>query len=386
MRNFINDRAKELQQGMIRAFFDKAKNYTNVINMGIGEPDGGTPQPIIETAYKAMLEGKTHYTANAGDLEVRQHVAKYAARYGIDADPVDEMILTIGGMGALSLSLLCTVSPEDEVLIQDPQWLNYVSQVRFAGGVPVPVPAHEENRFSISAQDIEAKITGKTRLLMLNSPNNPTGAVLSRKELEEIALVAQKHDLLVLTDEVYCEMLYDGLAHNSIASISGMKERTIVINSCSKSFAMTGWRIGFAAGPKDIIKKMVVLQENLVACAPLPAQMAAKYAMDTMCEVDAVKEMYSKRRDLIVNLLNEIDGISCLKPSGAFYVFPNIKAFNKSSEYIATQLLEQVQVVTVPGSAFGQNGEGYLRVAYANSEENIIEGVKRIKQCLDNIR
>jgi len=386
MSDFINERAKVLHQGMIRAFFDKAKGYENIINMGIGEPDGGTPKPIIEASYRAMLDGKTHYTANAGDIEVRRQVSKYAARYGIEADPIDEIILTIGGMGALALTLLCTVSPGDEVLIQDPQWLNYISQVRFAGGVPVPVPAYEENRFSITANDIEAKITAKTKILMLNSPNNPTGAVLSLKELEEIAHVARKHDLLVLSDEVYCEMLYDGLTHHSIASLPGMKERTIVINSCSKSFAMTGWRIGFAAGPKEIIKKMVVLQENLMACAPLPAQMAAKYAMETMCEVDNVKTLYAQRRDLILELLNEIDGVTCLKPTGAFYVFPNIKSFENTSEHIATQILEQTQVVTIPGSAFGQSGEGYLRVAYANSEENIIEGVRRIKMCLDNLR
>lgn len=383
MRNFLTESAMDLRQGGIRAFFDKAKNYSDVINLGIGEPDLDTPRPVIDAAYQAMLEGHTHYTANAGDLPVREQVAEYLAGFGVKADPKTEIIMTIGGMGAVAQSLLCTVGSGDEVLIQDPQWLNYVSQVKFAGGVPVPVPVYQENGFNLQAEDIEKRITPRTKLLMLNSPNNPTGAVMSREELERVAEVAIRHDLLVLSDEVYCEMLYDGAQHNTIAAIPGMKERTLVINSFSKSFSMTGWRVGFAAGPAEIIAKMTVLQENLVACAPAFGQWAARYALETRCQLDEMRGIYQRRRDLIVNGLNSIRGIHCEVPKGAFYAFPDIRALGMKSQEVAEKLLEEVQVVAIPGSAFGANGEGFLRMAYANSEENILKALERIKKCLE---
>lgn len=383
MRKFLTPAASALRQGEIRAFFDKAKNYENVINLGIGEPDLDTPQPIIDAAYEAMLTGHTHYTANAGELAVREQVAEYLAEFGVKADPKTEIILTIGGMGAVAQSLLCTVEKGDGVLIQDPQWLNYRSQVHFAQGQPIPVPAYQTHGFALQAEEIEKYITPQTKILMLNSPNNPTGAVMSREELERVAEVAIRNDLLVISDEVYCEMLYDGQKHNSIAAIPGMKERTIVINSFSKSYSMTGWRIGFAAGPAHIIAKLTVLQENLVACAPAFAQWAARYALESKCMLREMREIYQHRRDLIVEGLNAIPGIHCEKPKGAFYVFPNISSFGKTSQEVAEMLLAQAHVVTIPGSAFGENGEGFLRMSYANAEENIREALRRIRKCLE---
>lgn len=383
MRDFISRQAKGLQQGGIRAFFDKASQYSDVINLGIGEPDLDTPRPVMDAAYEAMLAGHTHYTANAGDMEVRQQIAAYLSEFDVTVDPAKEVIMTIGGMGAVSQCLLCTIDPGDEVLIQDPQWLNYYSQVKFAGGVPVAVPVYQENGFSLQAEEIEKHITPRTKILMINSPNNPTGAVMSQKDLEAVAEVAMRHDLLVISDEVYCELLYDGEHHRSIASIPGMKERTVIVNSFSKSFSMTGWRVGFAAGAPEVIAKMTVLQENLAACAPAFGQWAAKYALETKCQLGEMRELYQRRRDLIVDGLNDIKGIHCEKPRGAFYAFPDIRGLGLTSQQAAEKLLEEVQVVAIPGSAFGEHGEGFLRMAYANSEENIKEALRRIRKCFE---
>lgn len=383
MRDFISQQAKGLQQGGIRAFFDKASQYSDVINLGIGEPDLDTPRPVMDAAYEAMLAGHTHYTANAGDMEVRQQIAAYLSEFDVTVDPAKEVIMTIGGMGAVSQCLLCTIDPGDEVLIQDPQWLNYYSQVKFAGGVPVAVPVYQENGFSLQAEEIEKHITPRTKILMMNSPNNPTGAVMSQKDLEAVAEVAMRHDLLVISDEVYCELLYDGEHHRSIASIPGMKERTVIVNSFSKSFSMTGWRVGFAAGAPEVIAKMTVLQENLAACAPAFGQWAAKYALETKCQLGEMRELYQRRRDLIVDGLNDIKGIHCERPRGAFYAFPDIRGLGLTSQQAAEKLLEEVQVVAIPGSAFGEHGEGFLRMAYANSEENIKEALRRIRKCFE---
>ena len=383
MRDFISQQAKGLQQGGIRAFFDKASQYSDVINLGIGEPDLDTPRPVMDAAYEAMLAGHTHYTANAGDMEVRQQIAAYLSEFDVTVDPAKEVIMTIGGMGAVSQCLLCTIDPGDEVLIQDPQWLNYYSQVKFAGGVPVAVPVYQENGFSLQAEEIEKHITPRTKILMMNSPNNPTGAVMSQKDLEAVAEVAMRHNLLVISDEVYCELLYDGEHHRSIASIPGMKERTVIVNSFSKSFSMTGWRVGFAAGAPEVIAKMTVLQENLAACAPAFGQWAAKYALETKCQLGEMRELYQRRRDLIVDGLNDIKGIHCERPRGAFYAFPDIRGLGLTSQQAAEKLLEEVQVVAIPGSAFGEHGEGFLRMAYANSEENIKEALRRIRKCFE---
>jgi len=383
MKRFLNQKAIELKQGAIRAMFDKARFYKDVISLGIGEPDLDTPEEIIEEGCKALRSGKTHYTGNAGIIELRQEVSEYLKKFNINADPEGEIIITTGGMGALALCLLVTISPGDEVIIQDPQWLNYYAQVKFAGGVPVPVPAYEENQFRLKAEDIKKKITDKTKILMINSPNNPTGAVLDFNDLKEIAELAIEHDIIVISDEVYSSLLYDGIVHCSIASLPQMKERTIVVNSFSKTFAMTGWRVGFASGSREIIEKMTRLQENMVACVAAPSQYAAIKALRSMDKAYEMTEIYKRRRDIMIEGLNSIEGISCYCPKGSFYLFPNIKKLGKISEALANDLLEKVGVICIPGSAFGDQGEGYLRISYANSEDNLEEAIKRIKKYVE---
>jgi len=262
MKNFLNIKSVEMKKGAIRAMFDRAKKFPGSINLGIGEPDLNTPAEVVEEGCTALRSGKTRYTANAGIIELRTEIAKHLNRYNLSVNPESEIIVTVGGMGALALCLLVTITPGDEVLLQDPQWLNYFSQIKFCGGKPILVPVYEENEFKISAESIKKRITNRTKILMLNSPNNPTGAVLDYDNLKDIAKLAKEYDLLVISDEVYSTFVYDGVKHCSIASIDGMQERTIVVNSFSKSFAMTGWRIGFAAGNKQIIEKMTRLQEK----------------------------------------------------------------------------------------------------------------------------
>jgi len=385
MNNFLNIRSAGMKKGAIRDMFDKAKKIPGSINLGIGEPDLNTPTEIIEEGSKALHSGKTRYTSNAGIIELRTEIAKHLNRYNLSVNPESEIIVTVGGMGALALCLLVTVTPGDEVLLQDPQWINYFSQIKFCGGIPTLVPVYEENEFKISSENIKKKITNKSKILMLNSPNNPTGAVLDYNGLKNIAKLVIENNLLVISDEVYSTFVYDGVKHYSIASIDGMQERTIVINSFSKSFAMTGWRIGFASGNKSIIEKMIRLQENLVACVNASSQYAAIKALNIFNKTDKIIEIYRKKRNFMVDGLNSIRGISCYQPKGSFYVFPNVKNIGKNSDTVANELLEKASVVTIPGSAFGPHGEGYLRISYANSEENLREAVKRIKKYIENI-
>lgn len=380
MKNLISRQASKLRQGEIRAFFNKAKDYDNVISLGIGEPDFTTPSLVIESACKALCEGKTHYTANEGDLTARKAISDYLKLFDLSYNPSGEIIITMGGMGALSTALFTILDPGDEVLIQDPQWLNYVSQVNFMQGIPVRIPVYESEAFSLKAESIEKALTKNSKVLMINSPNNPTGALIANKDLAEIADLAIKNDLLVISDEVYSELIYDGLQYRSIASFPGMKDHSIVINSLSKSFAMTGWRIGYAAGPSEIISKMTILQENLVACAPAAAQAALIDAFSHREEIEPMRNEYRERRDLIVDLINNIPGLSCLKPQGAFYVFVNISKLNVSSREFAERLLKEYQVVVVPGSAFGDSGEGFIRLSYATKREDLLEAADRMRR------
>lgn len=380
MNTFLNDKALELHQGAIRAMFDRAKNFPGSINLGIGEPDLDTPSEIVEEGCNALRQGKTHYTANAGIVELRNRISEYVSEQGLVVNPEKEIIVTTGGMGALALALMVTVSPGDEVLIQDPQWLNYFSQVKFFGGVPVPVPVWEDKGFRLSVEDIEKRITNKSKILMLNSPNNPTGAVLEDEDLAAIAELAKKYNLLVISDEVYSTLLYDNMKHKSIMSLPDMKERTIVVNSFSKSFAMTGWRVGYGMGSEEIIDKMIRLQENIVACVTEASQYAALKALNLFDRAEEMTEIYRQRRDFVVSSLNGIEGITCIKPKGSFYVFANITGLGKDSLTVANELLEKAGVITVPGSAFGKQGEGFLRISYANSMENLKLAMERIEK------
>lgn len=380
MNKYLSSQAQNLRQGEIRSLFNRAKSYENVISLGIGEPDFVTPSSIIGAACKGLSKGNTHYTANEGQLETRNSISAYLGSKKLDYDPIDEIIVTMGGMGALSTALLTVLNPQDEVLIQDPQWLNYRAQIQFLRGIPVPVPVHERDAFSLKASAVEKVITKNTKVLMINSPNNPTGAVICPDDLARLAELAIKHDLLVISDEVYSELVYDNFQHTSIASLPGMKERTIVINSLSKSFAMTGWRIGFAVGPKEIVSKMTVLQENLVACAPTASQEGLIYALSHLEEIEPMRKEYLTRRNMMVDLINHIPGLSCLTPSGAFYIFANISKLKISSHDYSEKLLRDFQVVVIPGSAFGENGEGFVRISYASDQQLLVEAAKRIRK------
>ena len=381
---WISQRADMVPWSGVRKMFNYAQKYSNVINLSLGEPDFDTPQHIIKAAIEAMKKGYTHYTPNAGLIEFREAVAeKLRKENGIDVDPETEVIATVGAMGALSLAMLTIVNPGDEVLIPNPGFASYEAQVILAEGKPVSYSLNEDKGFDINAEEIAGLITNKTRAILVNTPSNPTGSVLSEKSLKKIAEIAIENDLLVISDEAYEAITYDDFRHVSIASLPDMKDRTISIFSFSKTYAMTGWRIGFAAANEEIIRQMTKLQEHLAAHPSSISQMAAIAALRG--PKDHIKKMvkeYSERRELIMEELAEIPEIKCFRPQGAFYVFPNIKAFKMSSEDFAMHILEKARVIIVPGTAFGNNGEGYVRISYAASKEEISRAMTRMKQAL----
>jgi len=382
----INDRTKDLKQGAIRAMFDKAAKMEGVISMGIGEPDMATPQPVCEAAARAMMEGKTHYTPNAGIPELRKAIAELSTVKDVGYDPQTEIIITNGGMGALSLVMSVIIDPGDEILIQDPQWLNYVQQVEYYGAKAVRVPTDAEHGFEMQPEVIESLLTPKTKALMINTPNNPTGCVTSPETLAAIADLAKKHDFLVITDEVYNTLLFEGTSSKSIAELPDMKERTVVVNSFSKFMAMCGWRIGYAAGPAAIVDKMTKCQENFNACANAVGQWAAVYALEHPELAEELRLIFEKRRERLLELIDGIDGMTCVRPNGAFYAFVDISSFGLDDKEFCNRLLEEKRVVCIPGSAFGDCGKGYIRIAYTNSLENIEEAMKRISEFCSELR
>jgi aminotransferase len=377
---YLSQIAKNYPASGIRKMFDLAQKYDDVIKLTVGEPNFDTPLNIKEAAKKAIDQGLTHYAPNAGIVELREAVANKYKKYW-EGYTFENVIITVGGLEALTLALITTVDPGDEVIIPDPCFPNYVGQIMIAGAKPVSVPVYEENDFVIKAEDIEKAITPKTKAILLNSPSNPLGSVMSREELEKVAKLADKHDLLVFSDEVYDQIIFDGLEYFSIAQIPEVRDRVLILNSFSKSHAMTGWRIGYVVGSKEIISNMPKLQEGIVSCVPTFIQAAAVEAATG--NQDAVKSMiadYTRRRDILIDGLNKIPGISCKKSPGSFYAFANIKSFGKTSQEFAEELVQGARVVVVPGSAFGQMGEGYIRLVFANSDENLIEAVKRIDE------
>lgn len=375
---YINERAKALKQGAIRAMFDKANKMENVISMGIGEPDMPTPQVVCDACKEALDLGITHYTPNAGLPMLRNAIAEKSSVRKVGYDPEREIIITNGGMGALSLLFLVLLNDGDEILIQDPQWLNYVAQVAYCGGKAVRVPTDLEHNFEMQPEVIERCITPKTKAIMINSPNNPTGDVMSLQTMEKIAEICKKHDLLVISDEVYSTLLYTGQEYTTIASLPGMKERTVVVNSFSKSYAMTGWRIGYAAGPVEIIDRMTKCQENFNACANSIGQYAAVIALGHPECCEELRSAFERRRATLMSGLAEIPGIRCNNPDGAFYLFPDISAFGLSSIDFCNKLLDEAHVVCIPGSAFGACGEGHMRIAYTCSDENLKLALDRV--------
>jgi len=373
-------------QGAIRTMFDKAANMENVISMGIGEPCQDTNLAICKACADALMSGQTHYAPNAGLLSLRKALSKNGFIAKDFFDPEGEIMVTNGGMGAFALIMQVILEPGDEVLIQDPQYLNFQKTVTYCGGVAIPVPTSFENGFCMDAQEIRRRyVKGKTKMLILNSPNNPTGEVVSREQLEEIAAVSKELDLLVLSDEVYGRLLYDGAKPLSIAELPGMKERTIVVNSFSKAYAMTGWRLGYVAGPRGIIDRMTKVQEYFNSCINTPAQHGAVFALEHPEFIEEIRLDFEKRRKIAIDGFSSLRGIVTNHPKGAFYLFPSIRGTGLSSEAFCNRLLEDAHVVCVPGNAFGECGEGHIRVSYSGKTEDVTEAIERIRKFCDHL-
>lgn len=378
--NRLTKRAKALKQGTIRALFDKARGMENVISVGIGEPDLETPAPICDACAEALKKGYTHYPPNAGLMLLREAVSKYGLPEPGMYSP-KEVVITNGAMNALSLLMNVLIEPGDHVLIQDPQWLNYRSQVEYHGGVAVPVPADPASDFALKAETIrKCYVPGKTKALMINTPNNPTGHVMTREELEAIADLAKELDLLVISDEVYNTLVFEDAQALSISTLPGMRDRTVIVNSFSKSYAMCGWRVGFAAGPEAIIDRMIKCQENMISGVNSAAQYAAAFALEHKELTVGLRETFRERRALAIDELKKIPGMKFTEPKGAFYLFPDITAFGLDSKTFCDRLLEEAGVVSIPGSAFGSVGEGHIRIAYTATKEDIIEAMRRIRE------
>ena len=362
----------------IRKMFNLAAQYDDVISLTVGEPNFDTPDYIKEAAKKAIDAGQTHYAPNAGLPQLRKAVADRYQKYW-DGYTMNNVIISVGALEGLTLALMTLIDPGDEILVPDPCFPNYYGQAEIVGAVAVPVPVYEKNDYRIQAADIEKAITPKTKAIILNSPSNPLGSVLTRQDVLDIAALVKKHNLWVFSDEPYDCIVYDGVEAFSMAQDPEVRDQVIVLNSFSKSYAMTGWRIGYLLMTNpDYIPKMAQLQEGMVSCVSTFSQVAAAEALkSTQCAAEMVKD-YARRRDILIDGLNAIPGFSCKKSPGSFYAFANIKAFGKSSEEFAEELVKGARVVVVPGSAFGKMGEGYLRFVFANSDENLKEAVKRI--------
>lgn len=384
MRNPLSKAITEIQPSGIRRFFDAASTMSNVISLGVGEPDFDTPWHVREEGIYSLEKGRTFYTGNSGLLELREEIGRYLdRRFGLSYS-ADEILVTVGGSEAIDIGFRTMLDPGDEVIIPEPCYVSYLPCVKLAAGVPVRLPLEEKDQFKLTKEKLLSAITDKTKILVLPFPNNPTGAILNREELQIIADIVKEHDLFVMSDEIYSELNYEG-GHVSIASIPGMRERTIVINGFSKSYAMTGWRLGYAAGPKEIMKQMLKIHQFVIMCAPTTSQYAAIEALRNGDEdVRRMRESYDERRRFLVNALNEM-GLPCFEPKGAFYVFPNISAYGMTSEEFARRLLEQERVAVVPGTAFGECGEGFLRISYAYSIDNLKKALDKIEKFIDTL-
>ncbi len=373
---YLNGRIASVPPSGIRRFFDLAASRKDAISLGVGEPDFKTPYLIRDAAINSLIDGETQYTANRGLIELRQEIALYlSGRYQVSYQPDDEILVTIGASEAIDLALRALISDGDEVLVPDPSYVSYAPGVIFAGGKPVPVETKQADYFRLKADILENAITDRTKLLILPYPNNPTGAIMENGDLESIAEVIARHDLLVISDEIYSELVYDGHTHVAFASLPGMYERTITINGFSKAFAMTGWRVGYACGAKEIIAVMNRIHQYAIMCAPRQGQVAAAAALRLGREngyesVLMMRESYDRRRRLMVNAFRDM-GLECFEPYGAFYVFPSIRRTGMTSEEFCAALLQEKDVAAVPGNAFGKSGEGNVRCCYATAVDKI---------------
>jgi len=385
--SFVSERAMKIPESGVRVMFRIAQRLKDVVNLSLGEPDFETPPHIVAAAVRAMKEGYTHYTPNAGLIEFREAAAEKLSRENkIHADPETEIMSTVGSMGALSLAVLTVVNPGEEVLVPSPGFASYEAQVLMAGGRPVSYRLIEEKEFQPDVEELSRLVTSRTKAILLNSPSNPTGSVLSERTIKEIAELAVEQNLIIISDEAYERILYDDAQHLSVASLPGMKDLTISVFSLSKTYAMTGWRIGYAVSSREIISEMTKLQEHLAAHPSSISQMAAVAALTGPDDyVETMVKEYAERRNLVMRELSRVPGLRCVKPMGAFYVFPNISDFGVSSRDFAMHLLKEAKVVVVPGTAFGRFGEGHIRISYSVSEENLLKALSRIGEALERV-
>jgi aminotransferase len=377
---YIAQHVAAIPKSGIRDFFEVVQSMADVISLGIGEPDYVTPWRIREAAIFALEKGKTGYTSNLRLPRLRESIAAYLSRrYHLNYDAKQEVLVTVGVSEALDLALRAIVNPGDEIIFHEPSYVSYSPSIILAGGKPVSVATRAENNFSLLAADLESKITSRTKALVLSFPTNPTGGVLSLEELRPIADVCRQHDLIVLSDEIYCELTYDGVEHVSLASLPGMRERTVLLSGCSKSFAMTGFRLGYACAPAPIIEAMMKIHQYAIMCASIMSQEAAIEALDHCArEVEEMRNDYQRRRNFVVSRLNEI-GLPCHSPKGTFYVFPDIRPTKRTSIEFCLGLLKEMRVAVVPGSAFGESGEGFARCCFATSLVKLQEAMNRIE-------
>lgn len=387
MRKPLSDKIINIKPSGIRKFFDIVSEMDDAISLGVGEPDFDTPWHIRDEGIYSLEKGKTFYTSNAGLKELRQEICNYYKRkQGVEYDPLKETLVTVGGSEGIDMALRCMLNPGDEVIIPTPCYVSYEPCTVMADGVPVILPLKNENQFRLTAEELEGAITDKTKVLILAFPNNPTGAIMEKEDLEAIAEVIIKHDIYVLSDEIYSELTYSTKPHVSICSLPGMRERTIVINGFSKAYAMTGWRLGYALGPEEIVKQMIKLHQFAIMCAPTTSQYAAVEALKNGDDdVREMTEAYNQRRRFLMHEFKEM-GLPCFEPFGAFYVFPCIKEFGMTSEEFALRFLEEEKVAVVPGTAFGDCGEGFLRISYAYSIDDLKVAIGRLKNFVERLR
>jgi aminotransferase len=383
MRNFISRRVQSVPTSGIRRFFDITATRKDVISLSIGEPDFVTPEPIVQAGLHSLQNGETHYTSNAGILELRQAVSRHLQQlYGVSYNPETEILITVGVSEALYLAFTALLDPGDEVVVPQPCFGAFTAEVIFAGGTPVVIGTKVENNFQVTAEEIERVLTPKTKALLVGYPNNPTGAVISRENMTQIAQLAQKHDLVVISDEIYDRLVYNGQSHICVASLPGMRERTITLGGFSKDYAMTGWRLGYAAAPVKLLAAMHKIHQYTIMSAPTTAQVAGLEAL--VNGEKFVQEMateYNRRRKLLVNGLNTL-GLDCFEPKGAFYAFPSVAKSGMDDEMFADRLLEEEDVAVVPGRAFGESGRGFVRMCYATAYEKIEEALNRMERFM----
>jgi len=386
MRDPLSKKVVGIKPSGIRKFFDIVSEMKDAISLGVGEPDFDTPWHIRDEGIYALEKGRTFYTSNAGLKELRVEIANYMKRsQNLEYHPLDEILVTVGGSEGIDMALRAMCDPGDEVLIPQPSYVSYEPCAILTGAVPVIIDLKPENEFRLTAQEIEDAVTDKTKVIVLPFPNNPTGAIMEKSDLEAVAEVIVKHDLYVISDEIYGELTYKG-KHVSIATLPGMQERTILINGFSKAYAMTGWRLGYACGPSNIIAQMTKIHQFAIMCAPTTSQYAAVEAIKNGdADIARMRESYNMRRRFLLNAFREM-GIECFEPYGAFYVFPCIKEFGMTSDEFATRFLKEEKVAAVPGTAFGNSGEGYLRISYAYSLERLEEAMKRFAHFVETLR